>query len=172
MANGFPLSALVGNKKIMKLMEKVFVSGTFSGDIVSLTASLVTIDKIISNNISSRLSERGRKLIVESNKILSEFSLNESIYFSGNNWWPRLNVIEDKKQPMLLSSLLRQEFIRNGLFLGAGYNLCLKHDTKKIMDTTMHSFRNSLTRVKEALNSGDPYLFMKGDLLQRIFKVR
>ena len=30
MANGYPLSALVGKKKYMKVLEDIFVSGTFS----------------------------------------------------------------------------------------------------------------------------------------------
>ena len=172
MANGFPLSALVGNKKIMKLMEDVFVSGTFSGDVISLTAGLVTIDKLVTKNIPTKLAKRGKVLITKSNKILEEFSLKDIIHFSGNDWWPRLNVNEDKQHPMLISSLLRQEFVRHGLFLGAGYNLCLKHDTEKIMLITMDSFKHAITQVNQALNSKDPYSFMKGNLLQKVFKVR
>ena len=38
-ANGYPLSALVGKRKIMKLMDKIFFSSTFGGDAI-LAASI------------------------------------------------------------------------------------------------------------------------------------
>ena len=43
MANGMPLSALVGKRKIMKSLEKVFFSGTFGGETLSLISCLETI---------------------------------------------------------------------------------------------------------------------------------
>ena len=49
MANGYPLSAVVGSKKIMKLMEEIFFSATFGGETLSLAASIATINYLKSN---------------------------------------------------------------------------------------------------------------------------
>ena len=43
MANGFPISALVGKAKYMKHVEKIFYSGTFGGEILSIKACIETI---------------------------------------------------------------------------------------------------------------------------------
>src|SRR5262249_46665839 len=40
MANGMPISAVVGRRDVMRLMEDIFFSGTFSGECLSLAASL------------------------------------------------------------------------------------------------------------------------------------
>jgi len=44
--NGFPLSAVVGRRDIMLLMEDIFYSGTFSGETASLAAAKVVLEKI------------------------------------------------------------------------------------------------------------------------------
>ena len=62
MANGMPLSALVGKRKFMKLNEEIFFSGTFSGEALSLAASLATIKKLKNENITEQLLEHGLKL--------------------------------------------------------------------------------------------------------------
>ena len=46
-ANGFPLAAVVGKKEIMLEMEKVFISGTFGGELLSLAAAKVVLQKHI-----------------------------------------------------------------------------------------------------------------------------
>ena len=46
MANGMPLSALVGKTKYMNKISEVFFSGTFGGESLSLAASIATIKKI------------------------------------------------------------------------------------------------------------------------------
>ena len=45
MANGYPLAALVGKKKLWKVRRSL-ISGTFSGELLSIQACLTTI-KII-----------------------------------------------------------------------------------------------------------------------------
>ena len=43
MANGMPISAVVGKKKFMKLFDKIFFSTTFGGETLSIVAALKTI---------------------------------------------------------------------------------------------------------------------------------
>jgi glutamate-1-semialdehyde 2,1-aminomutase len=46
-ANGYPLAALVGKTDIMNLMSEVFLSGTFGGDTVALSAGKYTIKRYL-----------------------------------------------------------------------------------------------------------------------------
>ena len=92
MANGYPISALVGRKKIMNMMEEIFVSGTFAGETLSMAASLATISKLKKNNIPSKISKLGQQLITDTNKIIKNIQLDDTFHFSGNNWWPRLEI--------------------------------------------------------------------------------
>ena len=72
----------------------------------------------------------------------------------------------------LFISLLRQEFLKNGLILGSTFNLCYEHSHDKIFDSTIVKFDNSLASVKTYINSKNPSSFLKGDLIQTTFKVR
>jgi len=51
MANGFPLSAVVGKAEIMQGFEDIFFSTTFGGETLSLAAAKATILKLIKNTI-------------------------------------------------------------------------------------------------------------------------
>ena len=45
LANGYPLSAVVGKKEIMSEMKEIFFSGTFGGELLSLAAAKVVLKK-------------------------------------------------------------------------------------------------------------------------------
>src|SRR2546428_5071730 len=51
MANGLPISAIVGRADVMKLFEEVFFSFTFGGEALSLAASVATIREMRENNV-------------------------------------------------------------------------------------------------------------------------
>ena len=55
--------------------------------------------------------------------------------FKGNDWWPRLVIKKDNQN--IIIHLVRQELIKNGIFMGSSFNLCLAHDneivTKKLL---------------------------------------
>src|SRR3989338_6697370 len=62
MANGFPLSAIVGRRDIMRLFDEVFFSFTFGGETLSLAAALATIRKMQREDTVSHLLAQGRTL--------------------------------------------------------------------------------------------------------------
>lgn len=64
-ANGMPLSALVGKRPIMKHMappDNIFFSGTFFGETLSLAAGLATINKLERAGVIDVLQNRARDL--------------------------------------------------------------------------------------------------------------
>ena len=172
MANGYPISALVGKKKYMKLMDDVFVSGTFSGDIVSIAASIATIKKLKKLNVIQKLEQLGEKLKMDLNNIISDNKLEQDIIFEGNNWWPRITIKKNRLNLELLQTLLRQELISNGLFLGASLNLCLSHCEKSIFNKTLKKFEKSMNSIKKISYSKNPERFLRGKKINSVFKVR
>lgn len=63
MANGFPIAAVAGKKKIMESVadERVWVAGTYSGNATSAAAALATITEL-ENRSYPELYERGNEL--------------------------------------------------------------------------------------------------------------
>ncbi|MGL4753989.1 MAG: aminotransferase class III-fold pyridoxal phosphate-dependent enzyme, partial [Aeromonadaceae bacterium] len=83
MANGFPISAVVGRKKYMKRMEDIFFSGTFGGDVIALAAAKAVIKKMRHYDIPACLTERGQFLLDGLNTILTDIKAPEWIKTAG-----------------------------------------------------------------------------------------
>ncbi|OUU62608.1 MAG: aspartate aminotransferase family protein [Alphaproteobacteria bacterium TMED62] len=170
LGNGYPISAIVGKKKIMNLMKDVFVSGTYAGETLSMAAALATLNKIEKLNVPEKLSVLGKKLKKLTNRKIRDIELNDYIEFAGNDWWPRL-IIKKNNQSFLLH-LLRQEFIKNGVFMGSSFNLCLAHSNNDILKNSVSKIEKSLLNVKDILKKKDPQNFLEGCELKSIFSVR
>src|SRR5207249_11252836 len=62
MSNGFPLSALVGRRDIMRLLEEVFFSFTAGGEVASLVACLATLSKLERCAVIPQLWRQGERI--------------------------------------------------------------------------------------------------------------
>ena len=172
MANGMPISAVVGRAEIMKRMEDIFFSATFGGETLSIAAAIATLDKLEREGVAERLRARGEALIAASNAIFARHGLDSVLKFIGDGWWPRLFVDEPPVDRILLTSLLRQEFVAEGLLLASSYNLCLAHDTDPVMAETLDALDRAIATVCDHLDARDPAARLHGEPIQPTFAVR
>ena len=172
MANGYPLAALVGKRNIMKKLEEAFISGTFSGELLSIQACLTTIKIIERDNVIKKLAKLGKDLKNKLNKVLKYENLDREIFFEGNDWWPRLNIKETDISKDIFNSLLRQELLSNGLFLGASLNLCHSHCSDIVQDQTLRKFKKAIRIFKQKKSSSNPEKYLNGKKIESVFKVR
>src|SRR5262249_21387766 len=61
MANGLPLSAVVGRVELMREFEDIFVSSTFGGDTLALAACRATLDEYARRPVIEHLWRIGRR---------------------------------------------------------------------------------------------------------------
>jgi hypothetical protein len=71
-----------------------------------------------------------------------------------------------------MTSLLRQEFVAEGLLLLGGYNLCLPHDSDAVMQKTMDALDRAIAHVSGHLDAPDPAARLRGDRVRPTFSVR
>jgi len=133
MANGFPLSALVGKKKYMNQISKVFFSGTFGGETLSLSACKQTIKFLIINNTINKNILKGEKIKAILNAHLKKNNLENVLEFDGHPTWLFLKI---KSSPKMKSSLIRayimQEMSENNILFLGSINLQHSHTMKNI----------------------------------------
>ena len=172
MANGMPISAVVGQASIMRGMEDIFFSATFGGETLSIAAALATIDKLERSNVVSRLWHRGEVLRDGANRLLDCKGFGDCLQFRGDGWWPRLTMHDPPVDAVLMRSLLRQEFVANGLLLMSSMNLCLAHDSDAVSKATLAAIETSLDSVKDALDAPDPARHLRGMPIQPTFTIR
>ena len=169
MANGMPLSALVGKRKFMKLNEEIFFSGTFSGEALSLAASMATIKKLKNENITEQLLEHGFKLKNDLNNEISSLNLDDVLEFQGPDWRPFLKVTKKEYINKNLMQKIRNEFINEGILFGTALNLSLPHIEQNIYELTLKKTSNVLKQVKKSINANN---FGSSSKIKKIFDVR
>ncbi len=89
MANGYAISALTGKNDIMSQFSPegdVFMSGTFMGHLLGVTAALKTIEILRDGEVHKRLWAVGDRIRDEINPIIDELDLNARCYSYGSIW--------------------------------------------------------------------------------------
>jgi len=173
MANGMPISAIVGKNEIMKLMDDIFFSGTFGGETLSLAAALATITKLEKINAPKVFERTGKSIHNAIQNIITDLRLNDIVSMSGVDWWPRITVeAYEKNSQIEMITLLRQELIEYGIFMGGGFNLSIAHNDKNVISETLYNMNQSFERFSTYLNEGDPMSNLRGGLIKPVFQVR
>ena len=67
--------------------------------------------------------------------------------------------------------MLRQEFISNGLFLGASLNLCDSHNSDNVKRKTIKKFSKAIDSFYDKKTSKNPESFLRGSMLNPFLKL-
>ncbi len=123
LANGFPLSAVTGRKKYMRLFEDVFVSTTFGGELLSLAAARATLAKMRSRSVIPHLWQQGRRLQDGFNTLARETGLARHARCVGLPPHTVIPFTRTDGQPWWeLKSLVQQECATRGYLFMATHN--------------------------------------------------
>ena len=139
-SNGIPLSAIVGKKKYMKLLEKIFFSFTYGGDCVGLSAAKACIPKIKSKKVPEHLNNIGQILKKGINDLIHLYNVEN--YFSCIGY-PCRSIFSfnghGKFNELELKTYFQQELFRRGILWAAYHSLSYAH-TKKDIYKTLNAF--------------------------------
>jgi len=170
-ANGFPLSAIAGSSKVMSYMDRVFYSGTFGGELLSLAAAKVVLNKIKTEHVTKKLEIIGSTLALKVNKVIGELEF-EGLKISGHPSWNFLLWDASKfKNISYTKTLFLQEMFFRGILIITSHNVTLKHD-KSALDKITKAYREVLTLIQkvEIENSYSENLYV--DPIEPLFKIR
>ena len=172
MGNGMPISAVLGRADIMMMMEKVFYSGTFGGETLSLAASIAVIDKMKRENVIPRLWETGKKMADEVDTLINKYNLQDSISLSGADPW---KVVNFKNHPQATKEAIKTrwliEMLRAGVFIGGSHNICYAHTPEDIKHVT-RAYDTALPRIADDLQSGKLEERLETPPVYPVFSVR
>lgn len=172
MANGFPISAVVGKQKIMSLMEDIFFSGTFAGETMSLAATKATLKKMQRESVLQHIHTLGEKLICELNKLIVKHGVKDWLDTAGHPSWSFF-IIKDTQQytSLELKSLFIQEMCTRGILIGGSHNLSFAHTLDDI-EKLLNAYDEVIFILKNTIETQNLYDVFKGKLLEPVFKVR
>ncbi len=152
MANGMPISALVGKKGLMEHMPEISYSGTFFGEALSIAAAIATIDKLHKLNVPGYLHRIGAYLRTEIRALLEKHNIS-SIQLYGELALNRIKF-DDKT----IQSLFIQEMAKNGVLIIGSHNTCFAHKRPEL-DRVLRAWDAAL----QTISSGGK---LEGEIIQ------
>jgi glutamate-1-semialdehyde 2,1-aminomutase len=172
MANGFPISAVVGSQSLMAEMEKIFFSGTFGGESLSLAASLATIRVFERENVADSLAIIGQIFRSISDKNFASVGLGHVLKLVGHPSWAIYQFVDHLGCTALeLKSLYLQEMLRHGVLVNSSHNVMLAHSSEDA-EIFARAQRHAVNTLGEAVAAGSVSRFLVGPPIQPIFRVR
>lgn len=170
MANGMPMSALVGKEEIMNVLNETFFSFTFGGECLSMAASIATINELKEKNVIDFLWTQGRKLQEGYNKLAMELKLEKYTQCVG---YPPNALVKfygkTTDESLLMKSLVQQELLKRGILWAAYHAVSYSHKDKEI-NTTLEAFDDALRVLKKAVHKGNIKRFLEGKPVKPVFR--
>lgn len=176
MANGFPLSALVGKREIMNLggileegAERVFLISTTHGcEMSSLGAFVKTVEVYQRERVTDHLWGYGKKLITGMNEIAGKLGIADYFEMGGYAVSP-VYFTKDKRGNLSLDyrTLFSQEMIKQGVLM-PWVALCYQHRDAELAHT-LEAAEKALSVYKKALE-GDIKNYLVGRPIKPVFR--
>lgn len=172
LANGFPLSAVVGKKEIMKLMEEVFFSFTFGGESLSLAAALATMTKLKNKPVIQTLQENGNEILKNVQQLIEKHGLEDIFTISGHPSWTFLSIKDTVNYTQFeIKTFYMQEMFKRGILILGTHNLSYAH-SKADLEQLFSAYDEIFALLASYLSSNTLLENIACEPVQPLFKVR
>jgi glutamate-1-semialdehyde 2,1-aminomutase len=172
MANGMPISALVGKKEYMEKINDIFYSFTNGGETLSIAAAIATIKELEKKKVINYIWKLGKYLQDGTNKLLQKNGLSDFIKVKGKPCWQIFSISDAYGYSSIeIKSYLQQEILQSGYLWYGQHNISFSHtrkDFKKLLEVYAKIFSN----LKNILDSKSLKENIQGGLITDVFKVR
>ncbi len=156
MANGAPVSAVVGKKEFMKYFgNEVFFSFTFAGEAVSLVAAKTTIEILRDEDVTSHIGCLGKKLRDGTNELAKKHGIEDIIRCIGPDV---CNVISFSNHSLANAEQIKTCFIKEANIRGIlslGYHNISYSHTEEDVALTLCVYDKVFEILSERLQTGD-----------------
>jgi glutamate-1-semialdehyde 2,1-aminomutase len=171
-ANGFPLSAVVGRRDIMVLMEEVFYSGTFGGELLSLAAAKKVLELHKNNEICDELAETGQFISDAIELMIQKNGLKEILSISGHPSWKFLNWKGTEKYSLeFIKTYFMQEMFNLGILVTGTHNISTAISGKEVRKI-LSAYEEVLQSLSTALVNNNMEEKLLVPPLKPLFKIR
>jgi glutamate-1-semialdehyde 2,1-aminomutase len=172
MANGYPVSAVVGRRDVMMMMEEIFFSFTFGGETLSLAAAKATLTKLKSSPVTQTLAAHGQRIMADLKSTIARHQLQDVFSTSGHPTWSFLNISDARGASAFeIKTLWMQEMHERGILSVGTHNVNFAH-TEADITALLDAYENILPMIGEVLSQGRLAQALRCEPLVPLFKVR
>jgi len=153
MANGMPLSVLVGKAEIMSNFNDVYFSITNAGETLSLAAAKAVIGFYDTHDVPGRLAKSGSKLKSGLKKLIDKHGLPSRIEIMGHDCRFGVCFVNKEKADYDPSmDLVRwTELVTSNGILSGGWHMISDTHTDDVINETLEKYDNILAEIKKEL---------------------
>jgi glutamate-1-semialdehyde 2,1-aminomutase len=171
-ANGYPLSAIVGKREIMKEIENIFFSGTFGGELLSLAAAKTVIQMHLNFDITGRITSVGSKIALELQKIINSYKMEEFLHISGHPTWKFLNWEGNEKfNTQVIKTYFMQEMFKRGVLVLSTHNNSLSL-TDKLSEQVIDVYGEVIRDLSKSITDASLLSKLHVKPIQPLFTLR
>lgn len=172
LANGYPVSAVVGRADVMKLMEEIFFSFTFGGETLSLAAALATMQKLQREPVVATMHQQGKKIIERLTTLIAKQNAGNILSVSGHPTWSFL-LIKDAAPytQWQLKTLFMQEMLARGILTFGSHNINYSHSDSDL-EKLFSAYEEVVSMLVTAVNEQSLEKMLRCQSLEPLFKVR
>jgi glutamate-1-semialdehyde 2,1-aminomutase len=172
MANGYPVSAVAGSEKIMRLMEEIFFSFTFGGEALSLAAAQACMTKLRREPVLQTLQQQGKKIMAGLTTLIGKHDAADILSVAGHPSWS-FCLIKDSARVTSweLKTLFLQEMLARGVLTLGTHNMSYAHndaDIRKLLD----AYDEVIPVLVRARDPVELKKLLRCSPLEPLFKVR
>lgn len=172
LANGMPLSAIVGRRDIMMEMENIFFSGTFAGETLSIAAAIALIDKMQREPVIETIWKTGKALREKTNEQINKNSLQNIISLNGKDPWVVISFnASDKIRVEAIKTMLLKEMFAHGVLTIGSHNICYSH-TEDDIQKIANAYKVILPKIAAGITNGNLEENLGCNVIEPVFKVR
>lgn len=169
LGNGVPISAIVGRADVMDVLDEVFFSFTFGGDLLGVSAAQAVLTILETEPVLERVEKIGNSLMHGLGALVDKFGLSENIGLVG---YPARHVMTfqgDGEDGLLIKSVFQQEAIRRGI-LAAGWHAPSYAHTEADVEMTLDAYSIALTTIAQGLDEGILSTMLYGNKVSPVFR--
>ncbi|TVR54350.1 MAG: aminotransferase class III-fold pyridoxal phosphate-dependent enzyme [Spirochaetaceae bacterium] len=172
MANGLPLSVVVGRRDVMELIAEkaVFISTTFGGEALSIAAALATIEILEKPGVYKTLRDLGDKMLLGLEESISRLNIGGTVATTGLS--PHAGVKFEASgglDYLDLTSVFEQEMIRDGILTYGITNLNTSHGEREI-ERYVAAAERAFSAIKKAVDSNTISGILTGAKIEPVFR--
>lgn len=172
LANGYPISAVVGRADIMKLMEEVFFSFTFGGETLSLAAALATMTKLQKHPVIETIKKQGQKILTGTRDLILKHKVDHILSVAGHPAWSFL-LIKDvlPYRQWDIKTLFLQEMFSRGILTIGTHNMSYSHSDPDVQQL-LAAYNEVFPILKNVVENTALEKHLRCEPLVPLFRVR
>jgi glutamate-1-semialdehyde-2,1-aminomutase len=151
MANGYPISVVIGKKDIMLPSQKTRISATFFPNTFPMVAALATIKEIQDKNGIEFMWKQGTRLVKGFENLINDYGIEAKMI--GLPVIPMLKITyNNPEKNETAKNIFFSDAIGKGIFLHPSHHwfLSLAH-TDKDVDDTLNAAQSGFLKLKKAI---------------------